>query len=302
MGWPAWPGVSRVALMSVRALAQATTCSTIASYRRSDRLVVLGEVPLDGRQDADQVLLADLHRPADPLVRRRVGGDPIEVSGAAQDQAGAGGAAQPLAAAEQDDVGAGRREGPQVLDRWQLRRGVDDDRDVAGRARCGGPPRAGAPRRRGARRPRRARPPSPARWRARGRLPRCRSAEPISTSRPPASSIAGSYGIRWARWMRKSLGRPTRSAGRRTPSSGSGTTHATAARNIPAAAPPETKAASLRVSSAIRRPTAACSSNRSTKHSDAWRIASTTSGGISEPPRYVMVVAPLTIGSTPIRR
>ena len=61
--------------------------------------------------------------------------------------------------------------------------------------------------------------------------------------------------------------------------------HAAAERNRPAAAPPDTKAASFRVSSAIRRPTADCSSLRSTKYSDAWRIASTTSGGISEPPR-----------------
>ena len=78
--------------------------------------------------------------------------------------------------------------------------------------------------------------------------------------------------------------------------------HTAADRKRPAAAPPETNAASFRVSSAIRRPTAAWSSYMSTKHSAAWRIASRTSGGISEPPRYVIVVAPLMIGSTPIRR
>ena len=68
---------------------------------------------------------------------------------------------------------------------------------------------------------------------------------------------------------------------------------------IPAAAPDETKAASLCVSSAIRSPTLRFSSNISTNCVDAALIAATTSGGMSDPPSLVRVAAALMTGRTP---
>ncbi|WP_284254667.1 hypothetical protein [Pseudolysinimonas kribbensis] len=68
-----------------------------------------------------------------------------------------------------------------------------------------------------------------------------------------------------------------------------------------AAQPGATYPASLRVSSARRRPAARCSSCMSTNEPAASRIASSTSGGMSEPPIAVKVVAALMSGRTPSR-
>ena len=94
--------------------------------------MVLSEVPLDRRQDADEVFLADLHRSADALVRSGVGGESLDVAPAAEDETRAGRPAQPLASAEQHEIGAGLAKGPQAFDRRQLRRRVDDHGDVTG--------------------------------------------------------------------------------------------------------------------------------------------------------------------------
>jgi hypothetical protein len=66
-----------------------------------------------------------------------------------------------------------------------------------------------------------------------------------------------------------------------------------------AAAPLDTCAASLRVSSANRRPTARLRSRTSTKFRAAAAIAGSTGGATSEPPSRVRVAAAFTTGRTP---
>ena len=101
---------------------------------------ILGEVPLDGGQQTDHVLLADLHRSTRPMERCGIGGDAADVGVSSQDEPAARRPAQSLATAEQDEVGAFLRETPQVFSRRELRGCVDDDRDVmaAGRVDQGG--------------------------------------------------------------------------------------------------------------------------------------------------------------------
>ncbi len=69
----------------------------------------------------------------------------------------------------------------------------------------------------------------------------------------------------------------------------------------PAAAPVETYAASLRVSSARRLPTTCCSSCMSTKLPAASRMASSTGDGISDPPSRVNVASALITRRMPSR-
>ena len=276
---------------------------------------ILGEVPLDGGQQPDHVLLADLHRSTRPMERCGIGGDAADVGGPSQHEPAACRAAQGLAAAEQHEVGALLGEAPEIVSRRKLCGGIDDDRDVmpTGDVDQGGQwedlaremglrnvedrrrlradrlfellfcLRAGATRGVGVTR-------------------RAGAGARADLDEPAARQTTASYGTRCARWMTKSRGYRSRSATRNTPSSVRRAMQVAADRNSPAAAPPDTKAASFRVSSANRRPTAACNSVRSTKQAAAWRMASSTSGGISEPPRIVNVDRPLTMGSTPSRR
>ena len=92
--------------------------------------MILAQVPLDRGEQSDHVLLADLHRPAQALERGCVGGEPADEPRGPDDQPGPRGPAQCLAAAEQDGVRAGLAEAPEVVGRWQLRGGIDDDRDT----------------------------------------------------------------------------------------------------------------------------------------------------------------------------
>ena len=61
------------------------------------------------------------------------------------------------------------------------------------------------------------------------------------------------------------------------------------ARNTPEAAPAEMNAPSAPVSRAMRAPAFSCNSSRCTNCREASTMASTTSGGMIEPPRVVMV-------------
>ena len=109
------------------------------------RRLVLREVPLDGGEDPAQLLLADLHRPADPSVRDGVRVDPLDYVGSAEDQAGRLRAAKSLPAGEDGEVGAEvARVAPEVLGRRELRRRVDDDRDTPRVGAAGSRPRAAA--------------------------------------------------------------------------------------------------------------------------------------------------------------
>ena len=80
------------------------------------RRLVEAEVPLDGRDQADHLLLADLHRAADRLVGRPVHPNRLDQVGPAEDQAGRLRAAQPLAARDQEKE-AGPARDATVLER-----------------------------------------------------------------------------------------------------------------------------------------------------------------------------------------
>ena len=94
--------------------------------------LVLLERVFDGGEDAGQLLLADLHRAAEAVVRVAVGAAAGDQLLRAENEPARLRTADPLAATED---GAGRAEVagevPEALDRRNLGGGVDDDRDVA---------------------------------------------------------------------------------------------------------------------------------------------------------------------------
>src|SRR5207248_10759113 len=91
-------------------------------------------------------------------------------------------------------------------------------------------------------------------------------------------------------------------SGRRRSLSGSPIATQAAVPIVMAEAQPQvTMAAGAPRSSAIRAPTFFWSSERDTKCLEACSIASTTSGGIIDPPRWVTTPTPLITGRTPRR-
>ena len=90
------------------------------------RRVVDGQVAPNGRQQSQHLLLADLHRSCQPLMRRPVCADRLDQGCPAQHETSRLRAAQCLAAGEQRQIRTSLSEGPQVLDRRKLRRRVND--------------------------------------------------------------------------------------------------------------------------------------------------------------------------------
>jgi len=107
-------------------------------------------------------------------------------------------------------------------------------------------------------------------------------ATPTDPGRPPAPVSGPTASRRWLPWTIAAL-----------------LIAAAVATVIAEAAPAVTMAAGTPMSSAIRAPALAWRSGRCTKCREAFSIARTTSGGISDPPRIVTVPMPLTTVFTP---
>ena len=91
--------------------------------------VALAEPIFEGGDDADDVLLRHLHRPAQRLVRRAVAPGRLDEALVAEQEAAGLRPAQELAAAVDDQIGAAFEPGARPLD--MLGGGIDHDRDAA---------------------------------------------------------------------------------------------------------------------------------------------------------------------------
>src|SRR5690606_15027016 len=98
-----------------------------------DGVFVLSERPLDGGQDAGYLLFADLHGPADAVVRVAVDPAGCDEIGTAEEQAAGLWAAQARASVQYVDVRSEvASEAPEVGDEGDRRGGIDDDRHATG--------------------------------------------------------------------------------------------------------------------------------------------------------------------------